>query len=302
MITFLAGGKGTLRLIRGFRALLNDQDLAVVANTADTLWTDGSHIAPTLDNAMLLFAGLINMKTWHGVRGDTAATSQFLDRIGISERIPTGDRERAIQIGRAQLLQSGLGLTGATELLCGGLGLNATILPATDDRMEVRIATDGGTLLLAEHLIGTPDAAVNGAWLVCEQTPRATTKALETISASEAIIIAQENPFTAIAPILACEGIREMLKECFVIVISPLHGSPSIGADAARFLEAEGMDASTSAVFELYADIADCFIQDIRDPFMIETALRLDTRIGSRPKSESLAWDLLSIIGRAGRE
>ena len=46
MITFLSGGTGTPKLLRGMRELLEEREIAVVVNTAEDMWFSGNHLSP----------------------------------------------------------------------------------------------------------------------------------------------------------------------------------------------------------------------------------------------------------------
>jgi len=69
MITFLSGGTGTARLLRGVRQILYDREIAVVAGTAEDLPISGNRCSPEIDTTMFLFAGILNTRTWWGVAG-----------------------------------------------------------------------------------------------------------------------------------------------------------------------------------------------------------------------------------------
>jgi LPPG:FO 2-phospho-L-lactate transferase len=76
MITFLSGGTGTPKLLRGMRELLPDREMAVVVNTAEDLWISGNHLSPDLDTVLYLFAGLADTTSWWGISGDTFVTHE----------------------------------------------------------------------------------------------------------------------------------------------------------------------------------------------------------------------------------
>jgi LPPG:FO 2-phospho-L-lactate transferase len=300
MITLLSGGRGTLRLLRGFRPLLNDSEIAVIANTSDNMWLSGNHVAPALDSTMFLFAGLLNTQRWRGIRGDTFSTHRFLEKMDRSECMAIGDKERAVQIARAELLQSGLDLTSATEILCGGFGIFATILPMTDAEVHAVVATSSGPMQVLEYeTLQTQGVEVTGVTLQHEEALKPNKKVMDCINGSEAVIIGPENPFTSIYPVLACEGIREALADRFVLAISPFGGSVSLGDEVATFMSAGDLAPSSKGVYAMYEGIVDCFVQDINDPVDVEGAIRLDTRIAGRTRSESLAWDLQTLIRSA---
>ena len=66
MITFLSGGTGTPKLLRGMQKVMDRHEISVVVNTAEDIWISGNHISPDLDTVMYLFAGILNTETWWG--------------------------------------------------------------------------------------------------------------------------------------------------------------------------------------------------------------------------------------------
>ncbi|HWL48869.1 MAG TPA: 2-phospho-L-lactate transferase CofD family protein, partial [Acidimicrobiia bacterium] len=60
-ITVLAGGFGGSRFISGVRdAITADDELSVIANTADDIWLFGLRISPDLDTIMYTLGGGID--------------------------------------------------------------------------------------------------------------------------------------------------------------------------------------------------------------------------------------------------
>ena len=90
MITFLSGGTGTPKLLRGMQKVMDRHEIAVVVNTAEDIWISGNHISPDVDTVMYLFSGILNTDTWWGVRNDTFTTHDEVTRLGIDEFIADG--------------------------------------------------------------------------------------------------------------------------------------------------------------------------------------------------------------------
>ena len=68
MITVISGGEDSLKLIKALRNLLYDNEITVIANTSDALWTQGSLVCPDLDDILYLFSGQLNMQNWTGIQ------------------------------------------------------------------------------------------------------------------------------------------------------------------------------------------------------------------------------------------
>jgi len=295
MITIISAGPASRSLIQGIRTFLDDQAITVIAPVADMRWYSGGHAAPELDSVMYLFAGLLDRKKSYGIRADTCTTHRFLSAIGHDEEIRVGDKERAVHIARADLLNAGQSLTEATQTLCSGLGIQAAILPATDDDMDAYLETERGYIHLC-NFKNEPEEIRGKLVLSWEKSPEATDEVISAINRSDAVIIGPDDPVAGIAPILACKGIREALSGTFVIAVSPFSTEASLRSTGAYLLEAEGLDPSTTGVADLYRGICDLLIQDFHDPTEIPGTLRLETRLNSRARSETLAWDLMTLV------
>ncbi len=298
MITFLSGGTGTPALIRGVRQILYDSEIAVVANTAEDLWISGGHCAPDLDTAVFLFAGILDTGRWWGIKGDTYATHNYLPKVAGSEPFPVGDRARAVQIARAGLLCRGWTLTEAVRAQCRSLNIGATVLPATDGEAALLVDTGTERLPLYEYWMAA-DADTEVRELVGPEPPAVTDEVRAAIEASDAVVIGPANPARSILPILDCEGMRDLLRDAFVVAVSPFRGKSAPDPKDAALMYAVGEPPTSPAVSRLYGDVVDVFVQDLHDPDDVPGSLRLETRLMHERQAESLAWDLMAVIRHA---
>jgi len=297
MITFLSGGTGTPKLLRGMQELLDEQEIAVVVNTAEDMWLSGNHLSPDIDTVMYLFADILDTGRWWGIRDDTYITHDLLARLGVEEFIAVGDQDRAVHVARGEMLRSGMRLTEATAALCTKLDVLATVLPMTDSVVTTYVKTRRGEMHFQEYWVKhRGDVAIEGVVRRYRQPPVATDEVIRTIDASDAVVIGPSNPVTSISPILECAGVREALRSKLVIAVSPFIGDAPVSGPAAALMRAFGKEPSSAGTYSLYRDFVDIFIQDIRDPVMIDGALRLDTLMVYRGKSLDLAKNILTLI------
>ena len=298
MITFLSGGTGTPKLLRGVRYLLPDQEIAVVVNTAEDLWISGNHLSPDLDTVMYLFAGLADTATWWGIAGDTFATHDALVAWGGGEDLKIGDRDRAVHILRGEMLRKGMRLTEATALLASRLGVGAALLPMADTPVATMVDTaDLGLIHFQDYWVkyrGRPQ--VKELVRRFAEPPKATPEVIRAIGRSEGVVIGPSNPVTSIAPILECDGIPGALAGKFVVAVSPFIGDRPVSGPAAELMRAWGREPTSQGTADLYGDTVDVFVQDIRDPVKVAGAVRLDTLMRDRPASEALAAGVLKLV------
>lgn len=301
MLTFLSGGTGTPKLLRGMRTQREDPDLCIIVNTAEDLWLSGNHLSPDIDTVLYLFAGLLNTETWWGIAGDTFETHDFLRNLGGEEFIAVGDRDRAVHIARGALLRQGFTLTDATKKLSTMLGIDAGILPMTDSAISTYVTSKAGDLHFQEYWVKYRGAVdIEGVTWQYETSPQATPDVLSALKASEAVVIGPSNPVTSITPILSCTGVRDALRDQFVIAISPFIGDAPVSGPAKALMEAFGCDPSSRGTYALYSDFVDIFVQDTRDPRPLEGAVRLDTLMVNEKASVHLAGSIESIIRHHG--
>ena len=52
MITFLSGGTGTPKLLRGMQKVMDSREISVIVNTAEDIEISGGHISPDVDTVM----------------------------------------------------------------------------------------------------------------------------------------------------------------------------------------------------------------------------------------------------------
>ena len=296
MITFLSGGTGTPKLLRGMQRLVNRHEISVVVNTAEDIWISGNHISPDLDTVMYLFAGILNTDTWWGIRNDTFTTNEETTRLGFDEFIRIGDRDRAVHIARGWMLRDGMRLTNTTKILCDRFGVRENVLPMTDTGVTTFIQTALGLIHFQEYWVRAKGALeIQKVVRKCTDPPVATEEVLAAIEASDSVVIGPSNPVTSILPILECDGVRSALKNKLVIAISPFIGDSPVSGPAAALMKAYGLEPSSQGTFSCYEGVLDLFVQDIRDPVDVSGSFRFDTLMTDEDTSISLAAEILRL-------
>ena len=299
MITFLSGGTGTPKLLEGARKILKDSEISVIVNTGEDIWYQGAHISPDIDTVSYLFAGILNKETWWGVAEDTFFTHEIVNKFLPDSFIKIGDRDRAYEIIRGELLKDGKTLTEATKMICDNLKVSAGIFPMSDSPWITYIRTPEENMHFQEYWVRyrgrVPILAV------ChepEDSPHATDNVLDAIRNAECVIIGPSNPVTSILPILSCIGIKEVLKTKKVIAVSPFIGEQPVSGPAGELMKIINYNADSTGVFSLYQDFADIFlfIQDIRDTVSVPGSLRLDTLMKSPYIAKEIVKEILARV------
>jgi LPPG:FO 2-phospho-L-lactate transferase len=296
MITFLSGGTGTPKLLRGMQKVMDRHEISVIVNTAEDIWISGNHISPDLDTVMYLFAGILDTDTWWGVRNDSFTTHDEITRLGMDEFIAIGDKDRAVHIARGEMIRNGMRLTNATKILCDRFGVRENVLPMTDTEVTTQLKTALGLIHFQEYWVRSKGKIeIEQVVRSYKNPPVATMEGLAMIEASDAVVIGPSNPITSIFPILACEGMREAIRDKLVITVSPFLGNTPFSGPAGALMQAAGFEPSSQGTLNCYEGITDIFVQDIRDPVRVGNSVMLDTLMTSEEKSVSLASEILSL-------
>jgi LPPG:FO 2-phospho-L-lactate transferase len=297
MITFLSGGTGTPKLLRGMQRVMDRHEISVIVNTAEDIWISGNHISPDLDTVMYLFSGLLNTDTWWGIRSDTFTTHDETTKLGIDEFIVIGDKDRAVHIARGEMLRNGMRLTNATKILCDRFGVRENVLPMTDTEVRTLVKTDLGLIHFQEYWVRAKGQIdIQQVTRSFDEPPAATEEGLAAIEASDAIVIGPSNPITSILPILECDGIKSAIKNKFVIAVSPFIGNAPVSGPAGALMQAAGFEPTSIGTFNCYGGLPDIFVQDIRDRVEVSHSARLDTLMTDEEKSIALARDIFNLI------
>ncbi len=297
MITFLSGGTGTPKLLRGMQKVMDRHEISVIVNTAEDIWISGNHISPDVDTVMYLFAGILNTDTWWGIRNDTFTTHDEITRLGVDEFIAIGDMDRAVHVARGEMMRNGMRLTNATKILCDRFGVRENVLPMTDTEVTTQVRTELGVIHFQEYWIRAKGKIeIQEVMRNFTVPPVATDEGLAAIEASDAVVIGPSNPITSILPILSCDGMKDALKDKFVIAVSPFIGEEPISGPAGALMRAAGFEPGSIGTIKCYDGLVDLFMQDVRDPVEVDHSVRFDTLMTDEEKSVALAREIIELV------
>ena len=273
-VTLLAGGFGGAKMAHGF-ALLGAEhavEVSIVVNTGDDMELHGLSISPDLDTVMYTLAGLANTDTGWGVRDETWSAAEMLATYGAPTWFRLGDRDLATHLVRSELLRTGARLTDVTARLCEALGVEARLLPMTDEPVRTHVRTAGGWLEFQEWFVGRrhADPALEVRFDGIEQA-HPTPEVLRAIGGADLLVVAPSNPFVSVGTILAVPGIQDALlaARAPVVAVSPIVGGAALRGPADRMFESLGGEASALGVarhyVERYPGLLDAMVIDRLD-------------------------------------
>ena len=262
MITVLSGGTGTPKLLQGIKEIVDPSDLTIIVNTLENDYFSGVYVSADIDTVMYTMADMINDEVWYGVKNDTFITNERLAEIGCPELLRIGDIDRATKIQKTQLMEK-YGLLRACEIQSENMGIKSKILPMSEEESEIKIISDIGELEFHDFLIKHQSEPEVLDLKFSNVNP--SNGVVDAIKNSDAVIIGPSNPITSILPILSLSGVREALKETYVVAVSPIIGNEAISGPASKFMNALDIEVSSVGVADLYKDFLDNFVIDDKD-------------------------------------
>jgi LPPG:FO 2-phospho-L-lactate transferase len=267
-VVVLSGGVGGARFLGGVVGVVDPGNVSIIGNVADDIEVLGLRVSPDLDSILYTLTGRADEERGWGRAGETWQALDTVAELGGESWFRLGDRDIGLHLVRTELLRQGVPLSEATERITHALGLEALLLPATDDPLRTFIETAVGTFPFqtwfvarghrdevdAVHYAGSPDA-------------RPAPGVLESLVAADVILIAPSNPYVSIGPILAVAEIRAALEQRTVpcVAVSPLIGGRAVKGPADRMLQRLAGGTTATHVASCYAGLIDALVIDEAD-------------------------------------
>ena len=266
MITILAGGSGSVKLVRGFAS--QRSDINVIVNVGDNYWLYGMYICPDIDTITYGLADLLDHDKGWGIKKDTFGFLRQMEIFGEETWFRIGDRDTATHLTRTNMLKNGKSLSDITKWMCEKLSIEIKLIPVTDNAIETRIITNKGEMHLQEFWVKHRGMdPVEGIEYQGADKARPNPDAVNAIHDSSLIVIAPGNPLTSIGPMLAIKGIRKELakKKNKVVAVSPVIGTSAISGPTGKYMEAAGMEVSALGIAKMYAHVCSNLVIDTKD-------------------------------------
>jgi LPPG:FO 2-phospho-L-lactate transferase len=266
-VTVLSGGVGGARFLRGLVEAVAPRDVTVIGNVGDDLDVLGLAVSPDLDSILYTLAGLNDDERGWGRAGETWNALETVAQLGGESWFRLGDRDLGLHLVRTEALRRGEPLSAVTARLARALGIEATVLPASDDEQRTWLDTPAGSFPFQEWFVarGHRDE-VDAVRFVGEAWPAP--GVLAALEDADAILIAPSNPYVSIWPILAVTGVREALERRRVpcVAVSPLVGGRAVKGPADRMLARMAGGTTPAHVASCYEGLIDALVVDESDP------------------------------------
>jgi LPPG:FO 2-phospho-L-lactate transferase len=267
-VVVLSGGVGGARFVRGVVDVAGAAATTVIGNVGDDVGVLGLHISPDLDSILYALAGLADERRGWGRNDETWRALETVGALGGADWFALGDRDLGLHLVRTQELRAGEPLSAVTTRLARALGVEARLLPATDDRLRTWLETPAGTFPFQEWFVarGHRDE-VDAVRFEGEAAARPAPGVLEAIAAADLILLAPSNPYVSVCPILAVRELRDALagRQVECVAVSPLIGGRAVKGPADRMLRRLAGGTSPRQVAACYPGLIDALVVDEAD-------------------------------------
>ncbi|MCH8926615.1 MAG: 2-phospho-L-lactate transferase [Proteobacteria bacterium] len=266
----LCGGIGGAKLALGLYRHLAPGALSVAVNTGDDFEHLGLHISPDIDTVLYTLSGTDNPDTGWGRADETWTFMAALEALGGETWFRLGDGDLALHVERTRRLGAGESLSEVCAAFARRFGLDARILPMTDDPLRTVVHTPDGPLPFQHYFVRERcEPRVTGVTFAGAEAARPNPEILRALAdpALAAVVICPSNPYLSIDPILAVPGMRIALGACPapVVAVSPVVGGRAVKGPTAKIMAELGVPVTNAAIAAHYEGLIDGLVLDRAD-------------------------------------
>jgi LPPG:FO 2-phospho-L-lactate transferase len=267
-VAVLSGGVGGARFLRSVVEVIDAAQVTAIVNVGDDLEVLGLSVSPDLDSVLYALADLGDEERGWGRADETWNALATVGALGGETWFRLGDRDLGLHLVRTQVLRAGEPLSTVTQRVAAALGLETTILPATDQPLRTWLDTPNGSFDFQHWFVARAHRdPVDRVRFEGGADVRPAPGVLEALHEAELILIAPSNPFVSIGPILAVERIRSALERRRVpcVAVSPLIGGKAVKGPAAAMLARLEGGTSAAHLAQCYPGLIDALVLDEAD-------------------------------------
>lgn len=276
LITILAGGTGSVKLVRG---LYNEfKDIGVISNVADNFWHYGLYICPDVDTIIYGLSNHLDRERGWGIKNDTFNFLKRMKLLGEETWFNLGDKDLATHVLRTLLLKEGKSLSEITRILSKKYDLHIPILPASDIHYETNMVTnDGHVFHLQEYWI-KHKGSLSLKDIVYKNIKRAkiSLDCQGMLENSKLIVFAPGNPISSIGPIIGVPTMKDILHKHRnkVVMVSPIISNKALSGPSEIYMRAKNIQPNIKGLVDFYSKISTNMVFDNLDKVQIEEKIR----------------------------
>jgi len=265
-VCVLSGGFGGAKFVRALVETLGGPNVTAIVNVGDDLEVLGVHVSPDLDSVLYALAGLMDERRGWGRADETWNALETVSRLGGEDWFKLGDRDLGLHLLRTQALRAGEPLSSFTARVSRLLGVDATLLPATDDKLRTFVMTPAGTFDFQEWFVarGHRDD-VDAVDVRGDASPAP--GVVEALTSADLLLIGPSNPYVSVGPILAVQEIRAAFeaRRAPCVAVSPLVAGRAVKGPADRMLARLAGGTAPVHVASCYEGLIDALVVDEDD-------------------------------------
>lgn len=267
-IAVLTGGVGGARFLRGLVDAVDPAHVTAIVNVGDDVEVLGLHVSPDVDSVLYRLAAIADDDRGWGRADETWNALGTIESLGGEAWFRLGDRDLGLHLVRTEALRAGAALSTVTARLAAALGLETTVLPATDEPLRTWLDTPNGSFPFQHWFVARAHRdPVDRVRFEGAAEARPAPGVLEALHEADRILIAPSNPFVSIGPILAVARIRSALERRRVscVAVSPLIGGRAVKGPAAAMLNRLKGGTTAAQVTQCYLGLIDALVIDEAD-------------------------------------
>jgi LPPG:FO 2-phospho-L-lactate transferase len=294
--------------VLGLCHVLRARDVTAIVNTGDDFIHLGLAISPDIDTLLYTLAGKSNAAQGWGREGESWNFMEAIRSLRGQSWFALGDGDLALHVLRTQHLRGGGRLSQIIADFAAAWGVEANILPMSDDSVATRVLTPDGELDFQDYFVKRRcEPAVRSIRFVGSEAARPAPGVIEALCDPQcrAILIAPSNPFLSVDPILSLPSIRHALTQTRVpvVAVSPIVGGAAVKGPTAKLMRELNLEVSAQVVAQHYGNLIDAMLVDERDPPMAlalaqARADTLMTTLQDRIRVAQAALDLADSVRR----
>lgn len=311
-VVALAGGVGAGKFLRGLVRVVPPGDVTVVVNTGDDIELFGLRICPDLDSVMYWLSGSADRKRGWGRAGESFRALEEVERLGGPHWFGLGDLDLGTHLTRTHWMRDGATLSAATDRLRLASGVEARLLPMSDDRVETWIGVEenGVSSSVPFQVYWVANEArgdVKSVRFEGAKDSKPAPGVTDAIAEADVLLFCPSNPVVSIGPILQVPGIAEAIKDRGgpAVGVSPIVGGSPVHGPADRLMPGVGLEVSAMGAASAYRGLLTGWLIDDRDAGLaphIESELGMrvgvtDTLMVDDQAAERVARATLDLVG-----
>ena len=271
----LSGGVGGAKLVLGLSQVLNNDDFMTIVNTGDDFVHLGLKICPDIDTIIYTLAELVDQERGWGLKDESWNFLEKTKLLGGESWFNLGDKDLATHVHRTQRLAKGEDLTSITKNLASSFGVEAKIVPMTNDLVSTVVETREGDLAFQHYFVRDRCLPIVKRFRfegIKSSVINPSIKEYGEENNKSAVLLAPSNPFVSIDPIIGVPGMTEELVKMKgpKIAISPIINNKAIKGPAAKMMQELGIPSTSIEVTNHYKGLIDAVVIDHADAALSE--------------------------------